>query len=255
MTTGIIVAMPQELEQLARDLTDCERTDSRGSREYRSGAHLGEPVVVVQARVGKVAAASTATQLIHDFNVSRIIVTGVAGAIAPGLNAGDVVVAHELLQHDMDASPLFPRFELPLLGTARIGTDEGLRALAFDATRRFVTEDLADVLDEETRSSLGITSPNIVVGTIASGDEFIASAERSEALREAIPDLAAVEMEGAAVAQVCFEHAVPFVVIRTISDRADHEAAEHFDMAMPSMAGAYTRGILARLLPSLSGGD
>jgi adenosylhomocysteine nucleosidase len=110
---AIVGAMHQELQALLAAMPD-ERPVSRAGREFWLGHLAGHEVVVVLSRIGKVAAATTATLLLSEFEVSRIVFTGTAGGLAPGVNVGDVVVADTLLQHDMDASPLFPRHEVPL---------------------------------------------------------------------------------------------------------------------------------------------
>ena len=118
---GIVAAMHQELAAVLAALPD-ERRQTVAGRDYWRGHWHGHQVVAVLSRVGKVAAATTATALIERFGVERIVFTGTAGGLAEGVAVGDMVVASELLQHDMDASPLFPRFEVPLTGRAAFPT-------------------------------------------------------------------------------------------------------------------------------------
>ena len=113
MTIGIMSAMREEIASLVMDLGTADEALHTGMRTYHRGCLWGIPVVLVFSRWGKVAAASTVTHLIAQFGVDEIIFTGVAGAVDPALNVGDVVIAGQLFQHDMDARPLYSRHELP----------------------------------------------------------------------------------------------------------------------------------------------
>ena len=108
MTTAIVSAMQEELSAVL-PLLQAKPEEVAGRTFWRGVCH-GEPVVAVLSRIGKVAAATTATTLIERFGVSRIVFTGVAGGLSPQVRVGDVVVANAFLQHDLDASPLFPRY-------------------------------------------------------------------------------------------------------------------------------------------------
>lgn len=112
---GIMGAMPQEIDGVIK-LLENPKEITLGMRSYTSGTINNIDVVVVFSRWGKVAAAATVSTLIHVFNVTEVIFTGVAGAIDPTLNIGDIVIAKRLYQHDMDARPLMQQFEIPLLG-------------------------------------------------------------------------------------------------------------------------------------------
>jgi len=124
MPIGIMAAMQEEIDRLLRELPAGSEVVNDGRRTYHSGHLWGTPVVIVFSRWGKVAAATTATDLISDFCVTEILFTGVAGAAQPGLKVGDIVVGARLWQHDMDARPLFPRHEIPLLGRSSFASDE-----------------------------------------------------------------------------------------------------------------------------------
>jgi adenosylhomocysteine nucleosidase len=235
MKIGIIGAMPQEIEEIARDFRR-EHTRLIAGREYHTGEFAGTEAVLVFSRWGKVAAAITATTLIERFQVDTIIFTGVAGAVHPELNVGDVVIANTLIQHDFDASMsgMFAQFEIPLLGISRFPVEERLTKIAEQSVERFF--------------ALSGKPHRMMTGLIASGDEFVAGLERLEKLRAALPGLLAVEMEGAAVAQVCHEYKVPFLVIRTISDNADQTAAVDFVTFLNETASRYSHGILRELV-------
>ncbi|WP_244195914.1 5'-methylthioadenosine/adenosylhomocysteine nucleosidase [Paraburkholderia susongensis] len=242
---GILAALPQELGDLieAMRAESGVRTITHGQRDYHVGTVRGAPCVVTLARVGKVAAAATVSALIHEFDVEAIVFTGVAGGVGSAVRVGDIVVAETLLQHDLDASPLFPRFEVPLLGVSRFAADTALAGRLAAACERFVAEEGA-----ACAARFGTREPRVHRGLIVSGDQFVASAAAVNALREALPDALAVEMEGAAIAQVCYEYGVPCAVVRTISDTADDHAPASFVSFLTEIAGAYSNAILARFL-------
>ena len=133
---ALVSAMHEELAAVLARMPDEQKTVVAG-REFWVGHWHDHEVVAVLSRIGKVAAATTTTALIERFGVSRIVFTGVAGGLAPHVNEGDVVVAREFIQHDMDASPLFPRHEVPLTGMTRFPADAALSdALAAAAAGR-----------------------------------------------------------------------------------------------------------------------
>jgi len=244
---AIISAMTDEITAIVQSLTEAT-SQTLGHRQYHAGNFEDAPVVVVFSGWGKVAAAATTTQLIASYDVTDIVFSGVAGAVRHGLSIGDVVVGSELIQHDMDASPLFPRFEVPLLGTALLPTDAALRARLRAAAQEFLRQDLTVAVPQSSRDWFRISSPQVVEGVIASGDQFIDSAEEIEALRRQLPNVVCVEMEGAAVAQVCHEYSMPFGIVRTISDAADENAPHDFPRFSREIAGQYSLGILSRFV-------
>jgi len=245
MRLGLISALQQEQSGLIERM-EGRKTTQRGMRDYVSGKLWGIDCVCVLSRLGKVAAAATVATLIERFDVSHVVFTGVAGGTDPAIRVGDIVVADSLLQHDMDASPLFPRFEIPLTGQARFATDVQLMQELAHAAERFLALDLSTVLDSDDRKRFGLEQPALHRGLIASGDEFIDSRDRLSALTAALPGLLAVEMEGAAVAQVCFEFGIPFAVIRTISDAANEHAPLDFLQFIERVASRYAFGVLRR---------
>jgi adenosylhomocysteine nucleosidase len=242
---GVMAALPQELGNMIETMRveSDVRVVSHGGREFHVGTVYGAPCVVTLARIGKVAAAATVSALIHAFEVDAVVFTGVAGGVGRDVRIGDVVVADALVQHDLDASPLFPRFEVPLLGVARFTTDPSLAEQLASATERFIAEEGAVLVERFL-----IQMPRMHRGLIVSGDQFVASAEAVEALRSALPDALAVEMEGAAIAQVCHEYGVPCAVVRTVSDTADAHAPVSFATFLTDIAGTYSNGILTRFL-------
>ncbi|GIZ53133.1 5'-methylthioadenosine/S-adenosylhomocysteine nucleosidase [Noviherbaspirillum aridicola] len=225
------------------------QTVTRGMRDYTSGRLWGMDCVCVLSRIGKVAAAATVSTLIERFGVTHVLFTGVAGSVDKRVKVGDIVVADALVQHDMDARPLFPRFEIPLLGQERFASDLHLTDSVALAAGEFLAAGLGGI-GESDRAAFGLDRPSVHRGLIASGDEFIHRGERHAALRQAFPDLLAVEMEGAAVAQVCFEFGLPFAVIRTISDGADEGAPLDFMQFIERVAARYAYGIVERYCAS-----
>lgn len=242
---GILAALPEELGDLIAEMRaeGVVKTITFGRRDYHLGTVHGAACVVTLARIGKVAAAATVSALIHVFGVAGIVFTGVAGGVAHAVRVGDVVVADTLMQHDLDASPLFPRYEVPLLGITHFETDPGLTARLKDACAQFIAEE-GGVLAERFR----LAGAQMRSGLVISGDRFVSSEREVIALRDALPDALAVEMEGAAIAQVCAEHDVPFALVRTISDTADDHATQSFSHFLSAIAGTYSSGILKRFL-------
>jgi len=233
MPLAVMGAMPEEVEAIVAELQGV-RTVSRGNRVYHRGTLWGHDAVVVFSHWGKVASAMTATTLIGEFGADRIVFTGVAGGIDPALRVGDVVVASRFVQHDLDARPLFARHEIPLLGRTYLDADPSLSIALGTAVRGYLA----------ARGD----GARMFEGLVASGDQFFASDAARAALRGALPETLCVEMEGAAVAQVCTEHGVPLAVVRTISDAAGDHAAGDFSTFLTTVASAYSRGILERLL-------
>jgi adenosylhomocysteine nucleosidase len=243
---AIISAMHEELSAVLALMPD-EQKQVVAGREFWVGHLHGHEVVAVLSRIGKVAAAITATLVIERFGATRIVFTGVAGGLAPGANVGDIVIADSFIQHDLDASPVFPKYELPLYGISRLPTDAGLRAALHAAALKLLAQPSA-ALGVEALSPVGASPPAVHVGLVVSGDRFVSSGAESRALRLALPDALAVEMEGAAIAQVCYDFAVPFGAVRTISDRADDLAHVDFAAFVRQIASRYSSALVSNLL-------
>ncbi len=252
-TTGILSALAEEQRGLAERLQAAQRSTHAG-REFVSGVLEGQRVVLVLSRIGKVAASTTAAALIERFGATRMLFTGVAGGMGPGVNVGDMVVADGFVQHDIDASPLFPRYEVPLYGQARFASDAALTAMLFEASNDLFAG-ASPLFDAETRAEFGLHDMRVHQGLMASGDQFIATTAASEALRAGLAAQGhaplAVEMEGAAVAQVCLDYGVPFAAVRTISDRADDAAHVDFPRFIRAVASRYALELVPRWLARL----
>jgi adenosylhomocysteine nucleosidase len=254
MKLGIIGSMPQEIDRIAEEL-ETESIVEIGGRSYHIGRFEGVDCILVFSHWGKVAAAITATTLIEHFEVDYIIFTGVAGAVSTALNIGDVVIADRLIQHDFDVSAagILSKYEIPFLGISYFPVEKWLVEIAKRSAEEYLGVAQTSVCDPvwESQTEVCATRGSTFIGTVASGDQFIAHPDKIEELRAAIPDLLCVEMEGAAVAQVCHEYHIPYIVIRTISDKADHSAPMDFLTFIQNVARHYSHGILQRLVPKL----
>jgi adenosylhomocysteine nucleosidase len=249
MTTAILSALPEEQSSLLQHLAQPQRIVHAG-RAFWRGEWEGRAVVLALSGIGKVAAATTATALAERFGVARIVFTGVAGGVGDGVQVGDVVVAQDYVQHDMDASPLFPRWELPGYARTRLGCDAALTAMLLEAAGAYV-ESAGGQFD----SKLIAGQPRVHHGLVASGDRFVSAAAEAQGLRTSLcdagHDVLAVEMEGAAVAQVCHDYGLPFAAMRTISDRADDTAHVDFPAFVNTVATRYAEHILQGFLQKL----
>ena len=200
---GIISAMSSELELLLEN-AEIDHTDVIGNTEYHVGKLAGKDVVLVQAGIGKILASAGAATLINEYNVSSIIFTGIAGGVGDNTKVMDIVVSDDLVVHDYGDIT-----NEGFVWDVNHGTDNGY--IHADST-------LADLAYETALDVVG--EGNVWRGTIATGDQFVASEWYVKELQEKF-DATACEMEGAAVALVASQYNVPFVVIRCMSDKAD----------------------------------
>jgi adenosylhomocysteine nucleosidase len=243
-----MAAMAEELAAVIGDLRDV-RVETVAGRPFHVGTLHGVDVVLVTSRIGKVAAATTATLLLERFAARAVIFVGVAGGAAAHVQVGDVVLAERVTQHDLDVRPIFPRFELPGHGVSALSPPRRWLTHGEAAVTRALAE-IPRALGETT-AALALAPPRLHRGLLASGDQFLAEASATRALVDALPGLLAVEMEGAAVAQVAFEHGAPWLVVRTISDSADHGSAAAFPIFLERAVGPYARVLVRELLRDL----
>ena len=226
---GIIGAMRVEVEGLCSKLTDAKSEVICGV-EYVSGKLCDKEVVVAQCGVGKVFAAVCANTMILKYNVNAIINTGVAGTLVSCLGILDFAVSSAVVQHDMD--------------TTVIGDEPGLisciNIVEIPASRRLSSLALNLALDQGTPCARGI---------IASGDQFISSAERKDYIRNTFGAIAC-EMEGAAIGHVCYLANVDFVVIRCISDSATGDAEMEYP-EMVSRAAVKSEALVLAMLEAM----
>ena len=235
MKMGIIGAMESEVQNLIARMENITYREKAG-RRFAVGSLSGKEVVVVQSGIGKVAAAITAQMLIDEFSVDALLNTGMAGGLDSRLAVKDLVIATAALQHD---------FDITAFGHARgylYGEDDQKPTL-------FVAD---TALCDKARIAAAQVLPEgnkAIDGIVASGDVFVDDSVLKAQLRDGF-GAAAAEMEGAAIAQTAVANGVPFVILRTISDLAEHQANISFDELeryAGKLAGDITMALLANL--------
>ena len=207
---GIIGAMDAEVSLLKASMTD-QKTEVIAQMEFVSGKMGGTEAVVVKCGMGKVNAGICAHTLINRYGVSEVINTGVGGSLDNRIDIGDIVVSTDAVQHDFDVRVIgFQRGEIPYTGLYAFPADPSLIEAAVKAVRD--------------------TAPEVKVfeGRVCSGDQFIASSEQKKTIIDNFGGLCC-EMEGAAIAQTCYLNQTPYVIIRAISDKADHSEEVSFE--------------------------
>jgi adenosylhomocysteine nucleosidase len=208
---GIIGAMDSEVNSL-KDSMHIERRETIASMEFCIGTLDGKAVVVCQCGMGKVNAGICASTMIHNYNVKKIINTGVAGSLSDDLEIGDIVISVSATQHDFDVSPIgFEEREIPYTGLSEFPADATLIAGAEKA----VTECAPEI--------------GYLKGLVCSGDQFIDTVEKKNAILAKCPDGLCCEMEGGAIAQTCHLYDTPFVILRCVSDKPDGSGAADYE--------------------------
>ncbi|MDC9582095.1 5'-methylthioadenosine/S-adenosylhomocysteine nucleosidase [Xenorhabdus sp. PR6a] len=226
MKIGVIGAMEQEVT-LLRDQIEGLQTLSRGGCEIYTGKLNGVDIALLKSGIGKVAAALGTTLLIEHCQPDIVINTGSAGGLDPKLKVGDIVVSEEVRYHDADLTAF--------------GYELGQMA---QCPASFMADDTLISLAEKCIHSLNL---NAVRGLVCSGDAFINGAEPLARIRAAFPNVAAVEMEAAAIGHVCHQYHLPFVVVRAISDVADQKSHISFDEFLVVAARESTQMVNAML--------
>ncbi|MBD8032063.1 MULTISPECIES: 5'-methylthioadenosine/S-adenosylhomocysteine nucleosidase [Solibacillus] len=224
MKIAVIGAMEQEVE-LLRGALQNTNTETIANSEYTTGTYEGKEVILLKSGIGKVNAAMSTTILLEKFNPTVVINTGSAGGFDAALNVGDIVISDEVRHHDVDVTAF--GYEIGQMAgmPACYNSDEKLMEVAKEAVKE-------------------VGEHNYSVGLICSGDVFMSNPERVEAVRKDFPTMKAVEMEAAAVAQVCHQFNTPFVVIRALSDIAGQESGMSFDEFLPVAAKHSTEVVL-----------
>lgn len=248
---AVLSAMEQEGHLIEARLDDPREEMSFG-RRYVGGLLAGRPIVTAVSGFGKVAAAATVAAVLERFSPSHIVFAGVAGGVGEGVAIGDIVVADRLVQHDFDASPIFERFVIPSLGVAEIRADAHLTDAVTAAANQYLRDRYLTDMENVELALFDSRRTQIHIGAVASGDRFMSHAAEARSLVSELPAVLAVEMEGAAVAQVCAEAGVPFAVFRSISDRADESADVDFLAFIAEVAAPVTAGIVEQLFRDLS---
>lgn len=212
---GIIGAMDIEITTLKESMEDLMVTQKAGTRFYE-GTLLGLPAVVVKCGIGKVNAAIGAQILCDCFGVTHIVNTGIAGSLCPEQDIGDMVVSSDVWHHDFDCAAFgYPMCRIPGMPQS-FAADETMIRLAHSAAIQ--------------------AGSTVRIGRIASGDQFVADEGLKNQIIERTQALC-TEMEGAAIAQTAYRNGVPFVILRCISDKADHSA----EMDYPSFEAMAAR--------------
>ena len=212
MKYGIIGALDEEIEYFKEAVSNYKE-ERQAAITFYSGEWYGHSIVFCKCGVGKVNAALTTQLLIDRYDVQSIIFTGVAGALDDSLNVGDVVISSECQEHDMDATAYgFERGIIPMYDGPSI----------FPAAKKLIKA------AQKAAGSVEEFQGKVVIGKIISGDKFVADKAEVEELRQLF-QASCVEMEGAAVAHVANVNDIPYLVIRSISDKANGQAADSFD--------------------------
>ena len=227
MITGIIGAMEPEVRDLTAKLKD-HHIQNIGGIEFHHGLLQDHEAVIVQCGIGKVASGAVTALLICQAGAQRVINTGCAGAISPKLRIGDTVFSTKAAYHDADLTAF--RYQIgQMAGHERFfNSDPELMAKA-----------------EIAAGNLSGFKGSIHQGLVVSGDQFINTREKREAIRASFPDAMVAEMEGAAIAQICTDLHVPFLIIRAVSDEASEGNTVNYDEFMPKAAAQSEQLVLA----------
>ena len=152
----------------------------------------------------------------------------------------------------MDARPFCTPYTIPILNVTEIGSDPLLHRLACSAAHKFLEKRLQDIVSTTTLQEFFIQNPKVIQGLVITGDQVISDKNTRKSLKEKLPEALCVEMEGASIAQVCYEHEVPFIVIRTISDYANQtQVAIDIRKFVSSVAGVYSVEIVEEIYKSI----
>ncbi len=208
MKIGIIAAMAEELAYLRYHLEEAKEVTVLGN-SYYSGLLGQHEVVLVQSGIGKVMSAMSVAILAEHFQVEAIINTGSAGAVAKGIAVGDVVLSERLVYHDVDVTAFGYAYG-----------QMAMQDLYYDADAQMLRTFV------KAAQEVDLTAHH---GLIATGDSFVADEDRVRQIKTHFPEVLAVEMEGAAIAQAAHALGLPVMVVRSMSDTADHEAQVSFD--------------------------
>ena len=232
MKAGIIGAMEPEVAILKAKLTNPTVTEHAGF-SFTQGQLNGTEVVIVQSGIGKVAAALATAMLIEHFSPDYVINTGSAGGFEPSLKVGDIVVSSEVRYHDVDVTAFgYEIGQLPANPPAYIPHD-----MLVDAAKKGI-EQLENI--------------QALVGLITTGDTFMTKEDDIAKAKANFPTMAAVEMEGAAIAHTCHQFNVPFVIIRSLSDIARKESPTSFEEYLET-ASVNSSKLVMGLLDALKG--
>ena len=222
-------AMPEEIAPILEKVGEYTKKEIADNTYYEA-TYKGIELVIAYSKIGKVFSTLTASTMIHHFGVETMLFSGVAGGINPKLNIGDMIVAKNLCQHDLDITAFGHPHGFVPGGAQFVETDEALCELAFEVAKELEID--------------------LIEGTIATGDQFVHDPER-KAFIEHTFNADALEMEGSSVAVVCHSLNVPVFILRAISDTADTDASFSFEEFMVSSA-KISAGFIMKMVEKLA---
>ncbi len=220
---AILGAMPEEIQLLESQMSHIKTKNILGF-QFKTGKLNGRKIVLTETGIGKVNAAVVTTLIIKEFQPKSVIFTGIAGGISEALKQGDIVIGNKLTYHD------YGRLTNEGLSTnaTRNPITKQLNPLYFSSDSILVLQAMSAAKEVNLQKmSAEASQPNISVGTIVTGDTFVTSSTAVGHFEKTL-QASATEMEGAAVAQVCFQQNIPFLIIRSISDKANEKASVDF---------------------------
>jgi adenosylhomocysteine nucleosidase len=243
---AIVAALQEEVSHILEHMHS-RKCETIAGRNFWTATYQGHAVVIVLSGIGKVAAAITATTLVERFGVHEILFTGVAGAINDEVSVGDVVIGTNFIQHDMDASPLFPRYLVPGYAEIAFQADTHMSQRLKRSSAKVLSQ-LEQTISIEIVDQFKLQGAQVHEGLILSGDQFVSDEWVRQGLRQAHSNALVVEMEGAALAQVCKDYGVAFALMRTVSDGAGEHAAIDFTAFLHAVASRYSALIVEAYL-------
>ncbi len=222
---GIIGAMEIEVCSLCQALTE-HTVEHHSGTDFHIGRLEGREVVIARCGIGKVAAAVTAEAMLLLYKPTLLLNTGVAGALSEGLSIGDLVISSCALEYDMDTSPLGDP----------VGLLSGINVIRLPADGAAIAC---------LREAAAVGGCAVHIGTVASGDRFVASSEEKARILSHFPDATVCEMEGASIAHTAYLNGVPFVILRAVSDTADGHAECDYPTFVATAAQVSANAVVA----------
>ena len=249
---AVLGAMSEEILAIKQLMTDVKVVKSHGY-DFIVGQINNKAVVVTLSGVGKVASAISVTLLNTLFSIKSLVFTGIAGAVNSELNIGDIVISENLFQYDVDARPNFPIYEIPFFEKAIFPVQKKLVNKATTAIELLLKDKKFN--SSINSENININAPKYIKGVIGSGDKFITKSTITKSIDQMLFDqyqlhLDCIEMEGAAVAQCCYQFNTPFVVIRIISDKPSSTTIKDYKAFKHTVAKHYTKNIIDLLIGS-----
>lgn len=229
---GIIGAMDEEVSKLKEKMTDVE-IRSKASMDFYKGKLMGTDVVVVRSGIGKVNAGICTQILVDEYKIDSVINTGIAGSLNADIDIGDIVIATDTLQYDVDATGFgYELGVIPRMETSVFKADDTLRELAKECCER--------------------VNPDVKVfcGRVVSGDQFVSDKDKKQYISDNFKGYC-TEMEGAAIAHAAYLNNIPFLIIRAISDKADDSATMDYP-TFEAKAIEHSVKLMAELAAKLS---